>query len=220
MATKKTAQKNTTKEGILATYMNSTLENGQSPISVFKFCKENGFEESDFYKHFGSLEAVQKHVWTAFFENTEAVAAKTEGYNGYSNREKMLAFFYSFFEVLTLNRSYVLFALKEHKNMLKNLEQLGGLRKKTKEFATALIDEKNAEKQFKLTKHSPELFSEGAWLQLLFLLKFWMDDSSASFEKTDVAIEKSVNTIFDVFDNTPLDSLLDFGKFLWKEKMV
>jgi len=51
-------------------------------------------------------------------------------------------------------------------------------------------------------------------------MKFWMDDDSAGFEKTDMAIEKSVNTIFDVFDNTPLDAVLDFGKFLWKERMA
>ena len=47
-----------------------------------------------------------------------------------------------------------------------------------------------------------------------------MDDNSPQFEKTDVAIEKSVNTIFDVFDNTPLERVLDFGKFLFKEKMA
>ena len=67
------------------------------------------------------------------------------------------------------------------------------------------------------TKHNPQLFSEGAWLQFMFLLNFWRLDDSASFEKTDVAIEKSVNTIFDVFDNTPLENILDFGKFLYKE---
>ena len=48
-------------------------------------------------------------------------------------------------------------------------------------------------------------------------MKYWMDDNSARFEKTDVAIEKSVNAIFDVFNTTPLESVLDFGKFLFKE---
>ena len=47
-----------------------------------------------------------------------------------------------------------------------------------------------------------------------------MDDHSPQFEKTDVAIEKSVNTVFDVFDNTPLERVLDFGKFLFKERMA
>ena len=46
-----------------------------------------------------------------------------------------------------------------------------------------------------------------------------MDDNSPNFEKTDVMIEKTVRVIFDVFETTPLESLVDFGKFLWKEKM-
>ena len=141
-------------------------------------------------------------------------------YSTYSNREKMLAFFYTFFEMLTLNRSYVLFVLRENKIVLKNLSQLKGLRRNVKEFASQLIQEKNDEKQLKVLKQSVTVFSEGAWLQMLFLLKYWMDDNSASFENTDLAIEKSVRAIFDVFDTKPLESIIDFGKFLWKEKMV
>ena len=71
-----------------------------------------------------------------------------------------------------------------------------------------------------MTKKTPQLYAEGAWLQFLFLLKFWMDDSSPGFEKTDLAIEKSVHTIFDVFENTPLERIIDFGKFLYKEKFA
>ncbi len=114
----------------------------------------------------------------------------------------------------------MLFALHEHKSMLKNLDQLKGIRRHIKDFTTALIEDGNSDKNYKLTKRNPKIFSEGAWFQFLFLLKFWIDDSSAGFEKTDVAIEKSVTTIFDVFENTPLDSLLDFGKFLYKENFT
>jgi hypothetical protein len=104
--------------------------------------------------------------------------------------------------------------------MLRDSGQLKGLRHNIKDFATVLINEANQAKNYKLTKRNPTIFSEGAWIQFLFLLKFWMEDASAGFEKTDVVIEKSVTTIFDVFENTPLDSLLDFGKFLYKEKMA
>ena len=60
--------------------------------------------------------------------------------------------------------------------------------------------------------------SEMAWLQFLFTLKFWIEDTSLSFEKTDIFIEKSVNTSFDLMDIAPLKSLIDFGKFMWQEK--
>ena len=43
--------------------------------------------------------------------------------------------------------------------------------------------------------------------------KVWLDDTSKSFEKTDVYIEKSVNTSFDIIDTTPINSLVDLGSF-------
>jgi hypothetical protein len=74
------------------------------------------------------------------------------------------------------------------------------------------------ERSDKLSRVTEPVFSEGAWIQFLFILKFWMDDSSKGFEKTDVLIEKSVNTVVDLLDTKPLESLFDLGKFLWKEK--
>jgi hypothetical protein len=59
---------------------------------------------------------------------------------------------------------------------------------------------------------------EGAWVEFLFLMKFWLDDTSKGFEKTDIMVEKAVKATFDVLDTTPIDSLIDFGKFVWKEK--
>ena len=219
MATKAKAKK-ITEEGIIEGYMDYVLEHEMVPKSIYKFCKINKIEEADFYSFFGSIEGLQKAIWKKFYDNTENLLHKNKEYGDFSNKDKMLSFFYTFFELLTLNRSYVLFAIKEHNTMLKSMEQLKGLRKHIKAFATDLIEDGNADKNLKITKHNPKLFSEGAWLQFMFVLKFWMDDSSAGFEKTDMAIEKSINTIFDVFDNTPLENIIDFGKFLYKENFA
>ena len=208
------------KEKLISAYMESVLLNEKTPKSVFKFCRENNFEEADFYKYFGSFEGLQTEIWNSFYEQTLSLADKDESYSTYSNREKILTFFYTFFQILTLNRSYVLFILREHQNILRNLSQLKELRKKIKHFAAELIRENNEDKKLKILKQSVTVFSEGAWLQTLFLLKYWMDDNSADFENTDIAIEKSVRAIFDVFDTQPLESVFDLGKFLWNEKMV
>ena len=53
----------------------------------------------------------------------------------------------------------------------------------------------------------------------MMIMKFWLDDTSPSFEKTDIFIEKSVHAGFDLIDIKPLKSVLDLGKFLFKEKM-
>lgn len=208
-------------EMLVASYMDFVLENERTPKSVYKFSKEQGITEQQFYDNFGSFDGLRKDIWRRFFDNSLAVINKSKEYHSFSNRDKMLTFFYTFFEVLTANRSYVLFTLKENNDApLKNLEQLKVLRKKVKAFAKELIKEGNQDKQIKALQQSEMIFSEAVWIQFLFLLKFWMDDNSAKFESTDVAIEKSVNTAFDVFDNTPLERVVDFGKFLWKEKMA
>lgn len=212
--------KKITKESIIAMYMNYVLEHEKVPKTVYKFCKINNIKESDLYIHFGSIKTIQKSIWSSFYTNAITVMKKNKEYGDFSNRDKMLTFFYTFFEVLTLNRSYVLFVLEHEKNQMKCMEQLKGLRKDIKDYSKDLIIDGNTEKNFKITKHNPQLFSEGAWLQFMFLLNFWKSDDSAGFEKTDVAIEKSVNTIFDLFDNTPLENIIDFGKFLYKESFT
>ncbi len=215
-----TTKKSLTSDKLIALYMDYVLENEKTPKSVYKFCKDNKLKEDEFYNFFGSFESLQKGIWERFFEHTLKVLETSPEYQDFTNREKMLTFYYTFFEILSANRSFVLFSLRQYESKLKNLEQLKGLRKQVKYFAQELIKEENETKNLKVLKQSEAIFSEAAWIQLMFLLNFWMDDNSAKFESTDVAIEKSVNTVFDVFDNTPLERVIDFGKFLWKEKMA
>jgi hypothetical protein len=74
-------------------------------------------------------------------------------------------------------------------------------------------------KQEQIDRVQQRGLKETAWLQLLLTIKFWLDDTSPAFEKTDIYIEKSVNTSFDVLDVAPVRSLINFGKFIFKEKI-
>lgn len=219
MATKPKIQKKLSKIDIITFYMDYVLLHEHVPKSVYKFAKDHKFEEKDFYKYFGNFDALREGIWETFFQNAHSLMSNNEEVVNYGSREKMLTFFYTFFEILTANRSYVLYVLNEHDDQMKNMKQLKGLRKHIKSFAKELIEDDNDEKAYSFLKRNENIYSEGAWIQFLFLLKFWKDDSSPDFEKTDIAIEKSVNTIFDVFDNTPLEKVFDFGKFLYKETM-
>ena len=104
-------------------------------------------KEDEFYGFFGSFESLQQIIWNKFFDNSYGLMQKNKQYASMTNEEKMLTFFFTFFENLTLNRSYVLFIIKEHKYSLEGLMQLKGLRKKFKDFASKLIEERNDEKQ-------------------------------------------------------------------------
>ena len=93
-------------------------------------------------------------------------------------------------------------------------------RKHFKQFIDDLDIETLDIQQEQIEKFQHKTLQESAWIQLLVTMKFWLDDTSPSFEKTDIFIEKSVNTSFDLLNIKPLKSILDFGKFLFKEKMM
>jgi len=218
---KKTTSKKklVTDDAIISLYMDYVLSNNAEPKNVFSFCKEHKMEETEFYKFFGSLDGLRQEIWIKFFENAEASIKKDEAFESYSDKNKLLTLYFTLFEILTLNRSYVLFSLKENKEGLKNLKSLKQFRNHFKDFIVSIIDENENIVSDRISKITKPVFAEGAWIQFLFLLKFWMDDTSVGFEKTDVLIEKSVNTVVDLLDTKPLESLFDLGKFLWKEKM-
>ena len=211
-------KKEITNQDILGFYIDYFLENNKAPYSVYKFAKQYNFEEAVFYSNFSSFEQIEKTFFTSLFQQTMGLLEKSEDFESYDARTKLLSFYFTYFEMLTANRSFTVALLKEDKNKLKSLSKLTELRKHFKQFFDTLEIEKIDLKQEKLIEFQEKTMSEMAWLQFLFTLKFWIEDTSLSFEKTDIFIEKSVNTSFDLMDVAPLKSLIDFGKFMWQEK--
>jgi hypothetical protein len=211
-------KKEITNQDILGFYIDYFLENNKAPHSVYKFAKQYNFEEAVFYANFLSFEQIEKTFFTSLFQQTMGLLEKSEDFESYDARTKLLSFYFTYFEMLTANRSFTVALLKEDKNKLKSLSKLTELRKHFKKFFDTLEIEKIDLKQEKLIEFQEKTMSEMAWFQFLFTLKFWIEDTSLSFEKTDIFIEKSVNTSFDIMDIAPLKSLIDFGKFMWQEK--
>lgn len=216
MATKKTIL---TKDTIISMYMNYTLEHNEKPKSVYHFTKINNFSETEFYSFFGTMESIEKQIFKTFLEKTIELLDKNKEYESYDMKSKILSFYFTFFELLSANRSYVLMSLKEHQNQLKNLMQLSELRVSFKNYVSEIITDDIRTQQERFQNFQDKAIQETSWIQLLLTLKFWMDDTSASFEKTDIYIEKSVKATFELMNITPIDSLIDFGKFIFKEKI-
>jgi len=216
MATKKSSL---TKEKIVSMYMNYTLEHDEKPKSVYKFTKLNEISETEFYNYFGTIESVEKEVFKMFYDKTIELLHKDKEYESYDMRSKLLGFNFTFFELLTANRSYVVMTLKEHGNQLKNLMQLTSLRMNYKRFVSEIISDDFRTQQEQFQNFQEKAFQESSWFQLLLTMKFWLDDSSPAFEKTDIYIEKSIKATFELMNIAPIDSLIDFGKFIFKEKI-
>ena len=137
-------------------------------------------------------------------------------------KTKLLSFYYTFFEQLTLNRSLVIYLIGQDKSNLQNVKKLWSLKKEFQRFIKSLeisqpFMENVNEKMKKLERVKNKGIEELYWGHFMATLKFWLDDTSPNFEKTDIFIEKSVDTSFEFFEVKPLKKLIDLGKFLYNE---
>lgn len=203
-----------TKEKIQSAYIDYVLSEGKKPNSVFTFAKKNKFPEEEFYKYFGSFDAIDADVWSSLFITTISEVKAQEIWETYSTREKALSFYYTFFELLKSKRSFVTYSMGNFKKALHTPAQLKESKEIFEEFSKELINEGLETGEINERKFISNKYKDALWLQLAFLLNFWLKDHSAGFEKTDEAIEKGINVTFDLFQRSPIDNLLDYGKFL------
>lgn len=203
---------------ILDNYTEFILETGKRPNTVHHFCKKLEISEMNFYEHYASFDAIENSVFSDLFNATLELLHKSEHYETYDAKTKLLSFYFSFFEQLTANRSLILHLLGEHKLNLHKVSKLKHFKKLFVDYVHTLnIEQKNIPVEV-ITKIQQKGLGELAWGQLLVTLAFWMKDTSSMFEKTDVFIEKSVHASFELIELSPFEKLVDLGKFIWKEK--
>lgn len=202
-------------EDIIKKFEEYTLEHGH-PISIHKFCKYTEIKDDDFYKVAGSFERLEKQFWLHQIEQTIANIEAEEVYQGYSAREKLLAFFFTFFENLRKHRSFILMTHKRGKFDIGSFRKLGLLKRRFEDYSNEIIAHAIDNDEVASRKFIDQHYPKGLWIEFAFLINFWMKDDSPDFEETDAAIEKSTNLGFAVMENGVFDSMIDFGRFLYK----
>ena len=207
---------------ILELYSNYVLRNNKKPLNVFTFCEDHEIIETDFYFYYANFEKLESDYLRFFMEETLRLIAEEENYHQQNAKHKMLSFYYTFFEQLTMNRSLVIYLLESDKNNLQNVKKLLPLKKDFQLFIRSLdisepMMENTTESMAKIERLKNKGIEELYWGHFMATLKFWLDDTSSNFEKTDIFIEKSVDTSFEFLEVKPLKKLVDLGKFLFKE---
>ena len=196
-------------------YIDYVLDKGEKPKTVYSFAKSIKMTESDFYNYYASFEAIEKDVWKSLFTETLEQLEGDDTYRGYSSRDKLLAFYYLWISKLRENRSYILTFKNEHlKAIPMNATGLDEFKKLFVKYAEQLVNEGIESKEIAERKFLSDKYTYGFWLQTMFVLNYWVNDSSDNFEMTDAAIEKAVNLGFKLIGDNALDSVIDFGKFI------
>lgn len=199
--------------------MDYVAKNKAKPETVASFAKAHQLDQSLFYQHFTSFKDLEKDIYNLLFQNSVAILKQSPEYIHFGKKEKLLSLYYTFFENLSLNRLYLEITLKGFENQLKAIPVFS----KMKNSFTNFIEELNIE-TFNLPVNGIEniqkkTIKESAWIQLLLTLKFWLEDTSEAFEKTDIFIEKSLNTSMELLDTKSLHNIIDLAKFLYQEKI-
>lgn len=205
--------------GIQLAYMEYLLNNGQRPPSVFKFSKEIGIKEDEFYNHFGSFDGLERSIWKGFLERTLLRLRADQTYAAFSIREKLLAFYYTFFEDLKMNRSFALLHLERQPRLELVPEFLKDFKSAFEGYVDDLLKGGKAAGEIANRPYLDRTYPQMFWMQMGFLLMFWKNDNSPAFEQTDAGIEKSVNLAFDLIGKGAVDTAFDFAKFLFQNKV-
>lgn len=211
-------QKKITKIDIISIFMDDVVRNNKIPKSIDKFIASHKINLTVFNDNFSSLKDIEKEIFQLFYQNTITALLQDEGYNSFDVRNKTLSFYYTLFENLNANRAYVQATFSIGKKGLKSIKKLSKFRKSFEHYISSLeIDRLNFNQEI-IDKFQTNALKKSAWVQFLAILKFWLEDTSDAFEKTDIFIEKSINTSFDLLDTKVLKSMIDLGKFIFKEK--
>lgn len=197
-------------------YRTYVLTEGKKPLSVFAFCKENGMAETDFYAFFGSFEGVEKSIWESYIVDTINRLGGDKDFALFTAREKLLTFYFSLSELLKSDRSFVVYQLKGAKFSGGSPIFLKSFKSAFEGWIEGILNEGKSTGEIAKRPFIDDRYSNVFWMHLLFVLNFWVRDDSPNFEKTDVAIEKSVTLAFDLIGKGVLDNALDFGKFLYQ----
>lgn len=205
-------------------YIDYVLTNNEEPKSVYIFAKQLGITEQEFYAFYSSFVAVEKAIWADLTIKTITEIQQQEVWATYTSREKILAFFYAYIELLKTRRSFVVYSLKKSRTRVSAPEVLDDVRNVFETFAENIIKSGLESGELADRRFLSKRYKDALWVQFGIILNFWVNDSSNNFEKTDEAIERGVNVTFNLFQRSPLDDLIDYGKFVarnsrFKEKM-
>ncbi len=205
-------------DDIIQHYSSYINDNAHPPKTIAAFCEVLKIEEKEFYSFFSSFEAIDRHILHQFGQNTIQLIQQSEDYSQYDAQTKLLSFYYTFFEILTANRSLAIVILNQKKSVFFNYKKLTDLNDLFQKYIQSLEISTFKIPIQQIENIKGKSIGELAWLQLLSTIQFWIKDTSIDFEKTDIYIEKSINASFKLIDTSRTQSIFDFFKFIWNEK--
>ncbi len=195
-------------------YISYIQEFQDKPNNVESFCTYANTTPLQFFQSYSSFEDLEKAIFRQFFYETLDVLHGDEVYSTYNTREKLLAFYYTWFQTLQPMRDFIVYLWAQEYSPLEGPHYYKDVRQPFINYVDTLL-----QNGIRLGEISERFGLEGInklilWNQSKFLFQYWMTDTSTQFEQTDAAVEKSVNFAVDVMQPNLLDTAIDWFKFI------
>lgn len=199
---------------IKTAYWEGTLKTGKQPASVYAFCDQHELTEAEFYEHFTSFYGIEAVYWKSLVVDTIATLDNDEDAKSYDARQKLLAFYFTFFEHTLKHRSRLITRFPKGASPGKN-GCLKGFNSEFNKFASSLLIQAREEELIRSCDKGRfnEVQEHALYAQFRTIINFHRQDSSEGFEDTDAFIEKSVKFGFDAARMPLIDSGIDLIRF-------
>lgn len=179
---------------------------GESPINSFTLSTKLGITEKEFFEHYSSAEDVGRKIWAGLAEQVIHSLSESEEVKEYGALQKILAYYYTFFEIALAERTFIEYTLHERGLMR-------AYRDKFKEWTSDVVQEGIAMEEIVERLSVSTYYPDMLWQLHVRLIEFWLKDTSEHFVETEKAIEIYFKLPSELMQHNILDSVIETVKF-------
>jgi hypothetical protein len=158
------------------------LITGEGEINSFTISKKVGISEKDFFQHFNSADDIARKIWSNLADTVIDSLNGSELFSSYPPRQKILSYYFTFFETALSERSFIEATINKSKS-------LKTYKEKFKQFVSDIVQEGIAVEDIKERLTLSNYYPEVLWQLHVRILHFWLKDVSDRFVETEKAIE-------------------------------
>lgn len=176
------------------------------PINAYTVAQKAGISEQEFYAHFASADAIGSHIWTQLAHEVSEALHSSAQYREYPARQKVLSYFFTFFEVAVKERTFIDQTLGDDRIMK-------AYKTAFKELMQQIVEEGLATDDIKDRLYQSRNYPIVMWELHMKLVRFWLRDESEGFAETEKAVENYSKLPLEMMGPNLVDSMVDTVKY-------
>src|SRR5688572_8792828 len=181
---------------LLHAYSDFYIKEGRLPRHEAEFTHSAGLDEKDMYGAYSSLSVIDRQLFRNWAEETITACNTDPSFSSYGVREKMLALCFTLLETLKPHRSLIKTIEKKYRGF--NNAAIKGMQQPMQDFFQALVVEGTTNGEIVARPLIGPRYKQVLWTAVVIILKYWLQDESNHFEKSDIAVEKTVHLAMDL----------------------